>query len=498
LSQDAVSPELRIALGSRDFLDSMGVGLVLQSPAGEIVDCNVAATELLGLSLDQLMGRTSFDPDWGAVHLDGSAFAGEDHPAMVSLRTGEKCRGVIMGVDNAGRARRWISIDAWPILSGSEVLGVITTFDDQTERVIRDKSFRALAGVNDLTVRSREESTFLGDVATSLVHSLGYARASFVVDAPSGAHEAVVADEAGDVEAERDIESDATVLEALRTRTVCVENDLASTAADSIAARRGFRSQIAVPLRLGGRGGAMVLYGERPFDFDELTAQGLLEIARVIEVGADHVRAMTVLASAFDGTLAALAHVVEARDPYTAGHQSNVGALSEAIATRLGLGAELVGQIRHAAEVHDVGKVTVPAEILTKPGLLGPLEHELVRTHTRVGAEILTKASLPWPIPEVALQHHERLDGSGYPEGLRGEEIIVPARIVAVADVFEAMVQHRPYRAGLGREVALDELRGGAGRLYDADAAAALEAVLEGGFSFDERRDETSLIESDF
>ena len=488
MDEESISTELLLALNSRDFIDSMGVGLVLQDAAGVIVDSNVAAAQLLGLTLDQMMGRTSFDPSWGAVHEDGSTFAGEDHPAMVSLRRGEICRSVVMGVDNAQRARRWILIDAWPIISDGVVRGVITTFDDQTERVVRDKTFHALARINELIVQSHEASAFLAGAAASLVVSLGYACVAFVADTPEGVAELAVAT-APDLEGAGcgALEAEGPVVGALSAREVRVENDLAglshSWAASDV--ERGYRSVIALPLVLHSRAAALVLYGRRSFDFDDVTTQGLAEIARVIEVGAEHVEALTHLARAFDGTLGALAQVVETRDPYTAGHQSNVGALSEAIALRLGLAADLVGQIRRAAEVHDIGKMTVPAEILTKPGRLDPLEYELVQTHPRVGAQILARASLGWPIAEVALQHHERLDGSGYPEGLRGEQIIVPARIVAVADVFEAMVQHRPYRPGLGVEAAMGELLEGAGLLYDAGAVRALVEVIEAGFRFE-------------
>jgi HD-GYP domain-containing protein (c-di-GMP phosphodiesterase class II) len=144
----------------------------------------------------------------------------------------------------------------------------------------------------------------------------------------------------------------------------------------------------------------------------------------------------------------------------------------------------LVNLIRQAGEVHDIGKIGVPSEILSRPGKLGALEFEIVKTHPTTGFNILSKASLPWPIAEVALQHHERLDGSGYPCGLRGSEIILPARIIAVADVVEAMTQHRPYRPALGLDRALAEVRRGAGTIYDADVVNACLAVFEAGFVF--------------
>ncbi len=140
--------------------------------------------------------------------------------------------------------------------------------------------------------------------------------------------------------------------------------------------------------------------------------------------------------------------------------------------------------IRLAGNVHDVGKMAVPAEILNKPGRLTAIEYEMVKTHPQVGWTILSEASLPWPIAEVALAHHERLDGSGYPYGLSGDAIILPARIVAVADVVEAMGNHRPYRPALGIEDALAEIVKGRGTHYDASAVDACVAAFEEGYTF--------------
>jgi HD-GYP domain-containing protein (c-di-GMP phosphodiesterase class II) len=135
--------------------------------------------------------------------------------------------------------------------------------------------------------------------------------------------------------------------------------------------------------------------------------------------------------------------------------------------------------------VHDIGRIEVPQEILALSGALTVEQYELVKRHTIFGANVLTQASLPWPIAEIALQHHERLDGSGYPAGLRGDEIIMPARIVAVADVVEAMMMPRPYRAALGLDAALAEITAGSGTLYDAKVVKSCLAVFNAGFTFE-------------
>lgn len=166
-------------------------------------------------------------------------------------------------------------------------------------------------------------------------------------------------------------------------------------------------------------------------------------------------------------TIQAIAFTIEKRDPYTAGHQARVAELAVAIAQKLGLPPDQIDGIRLGGKIHDLGKISVPAEILSRPGRLTQAELMLVKCHPEVGGDIMRQVEFPWPVMEMILQHHERLDGSGYPKGLRGDAILLEARILAVADVVEAMASHRPYRAALGIDMALDEIRGGAGRLYD-------------------------------
>jgi PAS domain S-box-containing protein len=185
-----------------------------------------------------------------------------------------------------------------------------------------------------------------------------------------------------------------------------------------------------------------------------------------------------------EGVIAALVRTVEVRDPYTGGHQRRVGELAAAMALRMELGEERAEGLRVAGLLHDVGMVIIPAEILAKPGRLTTIELELVKGHARAGFEILSAIHFPWPVAEMALQHHERLDGSGYPEGLSGEDVLPEARILAVADVVEAMASHRPYRPALGLEAALAEVRGGGGVRYDPAAVAACEGAFAEGFAF--------------
>lgn len=184
------------------------------------------------------------------------------------------------------------------------------------------------------------------------------------------------------------------------------------------------------------------------------------------------------------GTVTALSAIVETRDPYTAGHQKRVSQLAVAIAENLGLPKETVQAIKIAALVHDLGKLHVPTEILTRPGQLTESELKLTRIHASAGYEILKNIDFPLPVASMVLQHHERLDGSGYPSGLKGDEILPEARILAVADVVEAMTSYRPYRPPLEIGRVLQELEELKGTVFDATVVDACNNVFGKGFSF--------------
>ncbi len=173
------------------------------------------------------------------------------------------------------------------------------------------------------------------------------------------------------------------------------------------------------------------------------------------------------------GTVDALSSAVEIRDPYTAGHQKEVAKIACAVAQEMGLPEDLIEGIRVASLLHDIGKINIPAEILSKPSLLTDIEYELIKTHPQAGHEILKTISFPWPVGKIVLQHQERMDGSGYPNALKGDEICLEARILGVVDVVEAMCSHRPYRSSRGIEEAIKEIKQNKGRLYDCDVVDA-------------------------
>ncbi len=192
------------------------------------------------------------------------------------------------------------------------------------------------------------------------------------------------------------------------------------------------------------------------------------------------------LRKAFNSIIQVLVTAVETRDPCTCGHQIRSADLARAIATEMGLPNDRIDGIRMAGSIHDIGKMTVPLEILSKPTKLSELEFGLIKEHAQKGYEMLMDVESPWPLAEMVYQHHERMDGSGYPRHLRGEEILIEARILAVADVVEAMASHRPYRPAIGLNEALAEIENNKGILYDLSVVnACLRLFREKGFQLE-------------
>jgi PAS domain S-box-containing protein len=222
-----------------------------------------------------------------------------------------------------------------------------------------------------------------------------------------------------------------------------------------------------IMVRVGGNA-ARAMHDGRPAIIGML--QDISEKARAEE---EIRRYVGQLKTAFMSTVEVATIISEMRDPYTAGHERRVAEIAAAIGAELGLDASRQEGLQVAGHLHDIGKITVPSEILSKPGKLSMVELQLIRGHAQASYDVLKGVEFPWPVAQVALQHHERMDGSGYPQGLKGEAILLEARIMAVADVVEAMASHRPYRPGLGIEKALAEIEGGRGVLYDADVADA-------------------------
>jgi HD-GYP domain-containing protein (c-di-GMP phosphodiesterase class II) len=261
----------------------------------------------------------------------------------------------------------------------------------------------------------------------------------------------------------------------------------------TLALDAGYRSMIALPLPFGdGAAGVLAIYSGQPNAFNADTVEVLTELAGDVSFGVDALRERrqrSAFQLRFEESLEAAVRAVvtaaELRDPYTAGHQRRVAELALAIAAELGIPSDEAVGIGTAASIHDIGKLTVPAEILSRPGRLSSAEFELVKEHAQAGHDIVAGIDFPWPVADMILQHHERLDGSGYPSHLQGDAILLGARILAVADTVEAMQSHRPYRPGLGVDAALATIGTGRGILFDPDVVDACTRVCrEGGFHF--------------
>ncbi|MDX1775768.1 MAG: response regulator [Desulfobulbales bacterium] len=265
--------------------------------------------------------------------------------------------------------------------------------------------------------------------------------------------------------------------------------------------KRDFNSTIAVPLKYEDRVlGVLTIYAQELDAFDEIEVTRLTGLANDLAYGISALRTRiekrqarheielhaNKLQKALSGIIEVVASTVEVRDPYTAGHQRRVATLAKAIAEEMDLAANQIEGIYMAGIVHDLGKIYVPAEILSKPSRLNDIEFNLIRTHSQVGYDLLKTIDFPWPIANIVHQHHERLNGTGYPQGLLSDKILLEAKIICVADVVEAMASHRPYRPARGVDVALAHIQKERGTLYDPGAVdTCMRLFAEKGFQLD-------------
>jgi len=253
------------------------------------------------------------------------------------------------------------------------------------------------------------------------------------------------------------------------------------------ATRHGFQAKISIPLKRNDVAfGCLTIYSIKSDIFDENEVELLKQLAHDLSYGIQSLRnieerneAQQALTNSLLDTVRAIALTVEKRDPYTSGHQNRVAKLAVGIASKMGLDENKIEGIRLGATIHDMGKIYIPAEILNRPGKLTEHEFGMIKSHPQVGYDIISDVHFQWPVKEMILQHHERMDGTGYPQGLKASEIILEAKIIAVADVVEAVTSHRPYRPALGIDKGLDEIRRGAGTHYDKDVVDACIGLFE-------------------
>jgi len=460
-----------------ELFDLAPVGYLTLSDEGIVGEANSTAAHLLGDERQQLVGQPFsafvFAPDRDAYYLHLRKLEKTGAPQTCELR-----------LQPVGGEPFWGRLESQPQdASGSEPLRCRLTFADVNERVLAEEALR-------------EASLYSRNLIETSLDPLVTISAEGMITDVNTATERITG----------------------RSRERLIGSDFTDYFTEPEMARAGYLQAFSAgqvidyPLAIRHSSGAVteVLYNASVYRDEQGAVLGVFAAARDIterkeaEQNArlfaqaqtelnERKRAEEALARSarelheqLRDTVQAMGAIVGLRDPYTAAHERRVTELAAAIAVEMGLGEEAREGLAFAAEVHDVGKIAVPAEILSKPGALSEVEYALIKQHPEAGRELLGAIHFRQPVAEIVAQHQERLDGSGYPRGLKGEEILLEARILAVADVVEAMASHRPYRAALGLEAALAEVRAGAGVRYAAAAVDACERAFAQGFVFTE------------
>jgi PAS domain S-box-containing protein/putative nucleotidyltransferase with HDIG domain len=386
---------------------------------------------------------------------------------------------------------------------------VDVTAQQQAELAMQrlNRTLRTLSRGNEVVVRATDEAELLREMCQTIVETGGYRMAWVGMvdhDAGKSVRPVASAGETGDylerarVTWAEEARGQGPIGVAIRSgEPQNVQNLIADPRMApwrASAERLGFAAAAAFPLAdRGGVFAALAIYAGETHAFDAGALNLLQELADDLAYGIQALRdrangeaAERRWRAGLEATIGALASAAEMRDPYTAGHQQRVARLAVAIARELQLPEQQIEGLYLAGIVHDVGKINVPAEILSNPGRLSEAQYQLVREHAEAGYAILKGVDFPWPLAEIVRQHHERLDGSGYPRGLKGDEILPEAQILSVADVVESMLTHRPYRPARGRDAALAEIEKGKGAMFDPAAVDACLALFrENGFRFE-------------
>ena len=472
---------------------------------GKILDVNRAFLEMLGLQHDDVVGRTAVDLNlWIDLNVRDAMYrtlAGPSGLASDEVQFHDKDGATV----EVALTLRRIELGGKPI---AIALAQDITKRKRAERAERrmTRAVRTLSAGNEVVVRATDEQNLLDQMCHVVVAFGGY-KAAAIRFAENDADKTLrlVAHAGVPREALASTKltwGDASLGQgpsglAMRTGQVQVNQDYVNYpySAPWLGAltEAGIASNIALPLRNGSVFGVLTIYATEVNAFDAEEIRLLTELAddlafgilamRDRKEGAEHALR---LREGMRSTIGALAQTMETRDTYTAGHQRRVADLSAAIARELGLSDDRSEGLYFAAQLHDIGKISVPSEFLTKPSRLSAAEFEVIKGHVQAGYDILKGINFPWPVAEIAYQHHERLDGRGYPRGLKGDEILLEARILGVADVTESMTSSRPYRRALGLEAALAEIESGKGTLFDpAVVDACVRLMREKGFKIE-------------
>jgi PAS domain S-box-containing protein len=431
----------------------------------------------------QARGEIRFTTDIPIKRKDGSVFYADINTALVRMKRKNYMVGISRDITERKQA------------------------DEALHRAVR--ALKTLSDVNAALVHAENEHDLLNKICQILVETGGYQMA-WVGTAEQDTARTVrlvaqFGDDTGFVPRAKMTWADSARGQsptgiAIRTNAIACNQDCQHDPKmkpwHKAVIARGYQSCIAFPLVVhDSLWGALTIYSNRPFAFVDEEMVRLKELVDDLTYGIEtlrtrreHEQHSVTLRRSLEQSIETIAATVESRDPYTAGHQRRVGELSVAIAREMGLPEDQIQGLHLAAIVHDLGKIHIPAEILAKPGELSDIEFELIKTHPQAGYDILKNVEFPWPIAEIVRQHHENLDGSGYPQGLKGDQILIESRILTVADIVEAMSSHRPYRSAMGIKSALEEITRGRGVKYDPVVVdTCLKLFAEKKFKFSKR-----------
>ncbi len=490
-------------LRRRILMENSRDGIAIINQHHQIVEANARFAEMLEYSHEEMIGLRTWD--YEAIHSEA-----EIRGSFSDLSN------INMTIETRHRRKDGTVYDVEVSISGAMV-GIepmvftvsrdITNRKQAEERLRRaNRALTTLSAGNLALVRATSEEMLLQSVTNVIVEKGNYSLAivcyaenkpkkSIIPMAWSGTEDSDFVEGCHNVANTE--QEQLPIARAIHNKTTQILRDIANEAEfkpwrDATLAH-GYVSNITLPLSDGSIAfGALSIYSSEANAFDEEEIRLLEELASDLAYGiitlrtrVEHEHQAILLRESLEQSIQTIAATVEARDPYTAGHQHRVSELVTAIATELQLGKEQIQGIHLAAIIHDLGKIHIPAEILSRPGKLSDIEFMLIKTHPQEGYNILKDVKFPWPIADIVLQHHEKIDGSGYPQGLKGEQILLEAKIICVADVVEAMSSHRPYRASLGIEPALAEIKRARGSWYDpAVVDACVKLFEEKRFSF--------------
>lgn len=480
-----------------------------------ILSVSPSVERILGYKVKDLVGKSI-----GELNLVAPEYIDAVSYDIARILRGEQIPSSVYEFLTMDGSRKFGEVSGAPLYRNRKIIGIVSVARDITERKhaeeeIRkvNRALRILSNCNMALVRATGEKELLNSICKLIVNIGGYPLA-WVGYAQSDEHKTIERVAQSGSKSKYAEHFKATWADkrtgqnpfgiAIRTGKyyVCreIEKDPNCAANRAAAVKAGCKSLIALPLKSKDSAfGVLSIHAAEPDAFDEREIALLQELAEDLSYGIQALRthiareaasdeleqSYVKLRTTLEETVNALASATEKRDPYTAGHQRRVTQLACAIAKEMDMSEEQIEGIRIAGLLHDIGKISVPAEILSKPGRLSDSEFSIIKLHSEIGYDILKTINFPWPVAQITLQHHERVNGSGYPRGLNGDQILIEAKILAVADVVEAMSSHRPYRPARTMKETIDEILGNKASLYDSKVAeVCLDLFTKKRFKF--------------